>query len=108
MVVRDGVDPSTSGFSDRLPRSDRDYRAMSSSVRVLLHPCCRLAITGGTRGEISDRMCLFGFRLLFDAPEETSVVADLTVRAKVRFRGLPRLIPLLARTSEKNVRIRLA
>jgi hypothetical protein len=47
-------------------------------------------------------------RLLVDAPTETSVLADLTVRAKVRFRGLPRLIPLLARTSQMKARIRLA
>ena len=47
-------------------------------------------------------------RLLVDAPADTSVMADLTVRAKVRFRGLPRLIPLLARTARTDARIRLA
>lgn len=47
-------------------------------------------------------------RLLIDAPADTSVMADLTVRAKVRFRGLPRLIPLLARTARTDARIRLA
>ncbi|HEX2085642.1 MAG TPA: hypothetical protein VHF89_08175 [Solirubrobacteraceae bacterium] len=46
--------------------------------------------------------------LLIDAPPDTPVLVDLTVRAKVRFRGLPRLIPLLARTSELETRIRLA
>jgi hypothetical protein len=47
-------------------------------------------------------------RLLVDAPADTSVMADLTVRAKVRFRGFPRLIPLLARTARTGARIRLA
>lgn len=47
-------------------------------------------------------------RLLIDAPAGTPINADLTVRAKVRFRGLPRLIPLLARTAKTEARIQLA
>ncbi|MGY1615166.1 hypothetical protein ACI797_00315 [Geodermatophilus sp. SYSU D00691] len=47
-------------------------------------------------------------RLLVDAPADTSVTADVVVRAKVKFRGLPRLIPLLARTAHSETRIRLA
>jgi hypothetical protein len=47
-------------------------------------------------------------RLLVDAPADTPVMADLTVRAKVRFRGLPRLIPLLAKTARTGAHIQLA
>lgn len=47
-------------------------------------------------------------RLLVDAPAGVPVLAGLTVRAKVRFRGLPRLIPLLARTRQLQHEIRLA
>lgn len=47
-------------------------------------------------------------RLLVDAPAGIAVFATLTVRAKVRFRGLPRLIPLLARTGNSEARVRLA
>jgi hypothetical protein len=47
-------------------------------------------------------------RLLVESPADTPVQAVLTVRAKVRFRGLPRLIPLLARTGNAEARIRLA
>lgn len=47
-------------------------------------------------------------RLLVDAPVDTDVMADVAVRAKVKFRGLPRLIPLLARTAKSETRIRLA
>jgi hypothetical protein len=36
--------------------------------------------------------------LLVDAPADVAVMARITVRAKVRFRGLAHLIPLLART----------
>ncbi|WP_030243855.1 MULTISPECIES: hypothetical protein [unclassified Streptomyces] len=47
-------------------------------------------------------------RLLVDAPAGTPVHAAFTVRVKVRFRGLPRLIPLLARTSTTERTVRLA
>jgi hypothetical protein len=46
-------------------------------------------------------------RLLVDAPTERSVTADLTVRAKVRFRRVSRLIPLLARTARTDARVQL-
>ena len=36
--------------------------------------------------------------LLVNAPADVPVTAGVTVRAKVRFRGFPRLIPLLCRT----------
>ncbi|MGW1493855.1 hypothetical protein [Streptomyces sp. NPDC002402] len=47
-------------------------------------------------------------RLLLDASAEAQVQAAFTVRAKVRFRGLPRLIPLLARTGTTVRAVRLA
>jgi hypothetical protein len=48
--------------------------------------------------------------LLVDAPAGAPVTAGVTVRAKVRFRGLPRLIPLLCRTGgvDGSQTIRLA
>jgi hypothetical protein len=36
--------------------------------------------------------------LLINAPSATPVTAAFTIRAKIRFRGLARLIPLLCRT----------
>jgi hypothetical protein len=47
-------------------------------------------------------------RLLVDAPANKDVMADVVVRAKVKLRGLPRMIPLLARTAERATHIRLA
>jgi hypothetical protein len=41
--------------------------------------------------------------LLINAPAGIPVTAGFTVRAKVRFRGLPRLIPLLCRTGGVNM-----
>jgi hypothetical protein len=47
-------------------------------------------------------------RLLVDVPSQTAVMADIVVRAKVKLRGLPGLIPLLARTAKSETRVRLA
>ena len=46
-------------------------------------------------------------RLLIDSPEDTPVKAAVVVRAKVRFRGFARLIPLLARTGEHSREVQL-
>lgn len=47
-------------------------------------------------------------RLLVDTPALVPVTASVTLRARVRFRGMPRLIPLLARTRQSQDLIQVA
>lgn len=47
-------------------------------------------------------------RLLVDAPAGVEVMADVVARAKVKLRGVPGKIPLLARTADTGSRVRLA